>query len=902
MRLKHLLTLFLFPLIGSVQAETVYIENYFLAKKLEEIVPGCIEDRELDTECEDLTSISTLVLNDDVLIDIQDEIFEKHTNNLYGLEFLTGLNSLTLQINKLDLEVSGSELPGQLQELSIRSNNLENIDIFDDLLEVNIDGLPASVKKISIDGGRDAMYYFGVNATNLPNSVEEIVASCFYLHLGTLPGSIRKLTLSNGSELNTINLNEGLTELNIFDLRYFYEEGNSEPLLPRFPSTLKKLTFDGLYLTDLDYSPLDENFYRSNFVFNEGLETLIIRNAEWFNKVNFPSSLKHLEYFQTMGSLIGEMPNGLETLKYNDNYYYSGTFAFPASLRHIELKNSGLKDYPAFNNGLLTLDISMNQYSSFPALPATLEELIATDCGFFIDNPDHISLPANLKVLNLSGNIDVECLPILPRTLETLNIEYTNVTCIPNETDYIYHSTELPLCTNTCGASIGNDIFTGRVFLNLVGGWQFDEGDVPVAGAIIQTSKGNYVTDSEGRYSVTVEPFEIVQYKIEYYHPLLNKTFYADNVIVKGKFEHYGIGEVYEVDFPIHLINANDLEVAGSNNKAKPGFDNTARFTVTNFGATTENNVRLSVQKPADWTYQSSDPVATTITADSIIWENISLIPLQSRTFATTSTLPATSNILGDLYTFTAKVTPVDGDVYPANNLFVLSDTIRGAYDPNDKQVYPSQILPEYSSTEKFIYTIRFQNTGNDTATFVYILDTIQAGLIANSIDIIDSSHAMTWAPLENGVIRFDFQNIQLPDSTTNSLGSQGFVTFSLVPEAGLPQGTVFENKAAIYFDFNEPIITNTATVEVIVPTGIRQGNRFTSKMYPNPAKNTTRVEWSESGKAYISLIDISGRVVYQSTTLNQYQDISLSRVNAGMYFVKIDIGNSSSINKLIVE
>lgn len=903
MNIRHLLIAFLIPIIGSAQAETVYIENYFLAKKLEEIVPGCIENRELDTECTDLSAITALDINDESLLDIQEDLFEEHVGNLYGLEYLTGLKNLTLTIGKLDLAVSDYELPDQLENLTILIGDVENLNLNDEMVEVEINGLPSSIKKLSVTGGREGLSNFGVNARNLPVGLEEIDAESYYLDLGTLPVSVKKVSLSYVSDLDRYRLNEGLAELTIRNHTYFFEESDPRPLLPTLPSSLKKLTVDGLtlYINGELTGEAENDFYMDKFILNEGLESFTIQYAQWFKMIKYPSTIKFIEYNNTNGSLLGELPEGLETLKYNDNYYYLGTFKFPNSLRNLELRQIGMNRLPDFNPGLLSLDISLNPVSSLFFLPSTLEILTARNCTIYDVNS--IALPGYLKELHLDDNMDLACLPALPRTLKTLTIDGTEVTCIPNETDYIYNSTELPLCTSTCGASIGNDIFTGRVFLSLKGGWQFEEGDIPIAGAIIQTNKGNIITDNEGRYSVTVEPFEIVEYKIEYYHPLLDKTYHPGNVIIEDRFEHMGTGEIHEdVDFAVYLIKANDLEVAGSNNKAKPGFDNTARFTVTNFGASPENIIRLAVQKPLDWAYQSSNPTATTITSDSIIWENISLAPLQSKTFAITSKLPATSSILGDLYTYTAKVTPAENDVHPANNRFVLSDTIRGAYDPNDKLVYPSQILPEYSSGERFIYTVRFQNTGTDTATFVYILDTIQTGLIANSIDIIDSSHAMTWTALENGVIRFDFQNIQLPDSTTSPIGSQGFVTFSLVPETGLPQGTIFENKAAIYFDFNAPIITNTATVKVALPTSIRPRNNFASKIYPNPAKNRTRIEWSETGKAYVSVIDISGRIIHQSSTMNQYQDIALERLSSGMYFIKVDIGTNSSINKLIVE
>ncbi|MBL0071787.1 MAG: hypothetical protein IPP34_08225 [Bacteroidetes bacterium] len=52
-----------------------------------------------------------------------------------------------------------------------------------------------------------------------------------------------------------------------------------------------------------------------------------------------------------------------------------------------------------------------------------------------------------------------------------------------------------------------------------------------------------------------------------------------------------------------------------------------------------------------------------------------------------------------------------------------------------------------------------------------------------------------------------------MPHKSINESGSQGFVTFRIVPFQGLPDGTVINNEAGIYFDYNPPVITNTAFV-----------------------------------------------------------------------------------------
>lgn len=113
-----------------------------------------------------------------------------------------------------------------------------------------------------------------------------------------------------------------------------------------------------------------------------------------------------------------------------------------------------------------------------------------------------------------------------------------------------------------------------------------------------------------------------------------------------------------------------------------------------------------------------------------------------------------------------------------------------------------------FPNEDELTYTIRFQNTGNDTAFFVRIQDTLDAtSLDVESIRFIDGTHPFK-ANIYQGqylVVRFD--HILLPDSATNPEGSQGHVIFSINKKKNLPPHSLIQNCAAIYFDFNKPII-----------------------------------------------------------------------------------------------
>ena len=57
----------------------------------------------------------------------------------------------------------------------------------------------------------------------------------------------------------------------------------------------------------------------------------------------------------------------------------------------------------------------------------------------------------------------------------------------------------------------------------------------------------------------------------------------------------------------------------------------------------------------------------------------------------------------------------------------VFCDIVSNSWDPNDKQVSPSGVdVAHYiEAMDKLDYKIRFQNTGNDTAFLVRVIDSI---------------------------------------------------------------------------------------------------------------------------------------------------------------------------------
>jgi hypothetical protein len=117
--------------------------------------------------------------------------------------------------------------------------------------------------------------------------------------------------------------------------------------------------------------------------------------------------------------------------------------------------------------------------------------------------------------------------------------------------------------------------------------------------------------------------------------------------------------------------------------------------------------------------------------------------------------------------------------------------------------------LPVYN------YTIMFENKKEATAPAyrVQIIDTLPGVFNPETVKFLETSHSgaeYKWKMERNGnILKWDIEGIELVPNITPPEG-EGFVRFSVEPAAGLPSGTVFENRASIIFDMNPAIITNT--------------------------------------------------------------------------------------------
>lgn len=241
-----------------------------------------------------------------------------------------------------------------------------------------------------------------------------------------------------------------------------------------------------------------------------------------------------------------------------------------------------------------------------------------------------------------------------------------------------------------------------------------------------------------------------------------------------------------------------------------------------------------------------------------------------------------------------------------------------GAYDPNDKQAFPIGVGDQHYITNStdLEYMIRFQNTGTDTAFTVVIRDTISPHLNIETLHPGVASHPYTFDIDNPNVAVFTFDNIMLPDSNVNEAASHGFIKFNIKQQADNPVGTVLENEASIYFDFNEPIITNAVThtiredfftnsVSVVTPSEVDEAG-ISVNVFPNPFDRYTifEVQGGTVLELHLTVYDIMGREVVQKQNANQ-SFIGLNRKNLspGIYVFRLmDKKQQLATGKLVIK
>lgn len=316
------------------------------------------------------------------------------------------------------------------------------------------------------------------------------------------------------------------------------------------------------------------------------------------------------------------------------------------------------------------------------------------------------------------------------------------------------------------------------------------------AGQVFSTSDGNYILPlAEGEFNMNVE--------------LLGPWVIGEPLVVELSEEipvltgqHIGL-------VPTELLSQPRLSMVEGPTRCNE--EGLLWCSLRNAG-TVRDTVIMTLELDPLYTYISSTPEPTSISGATLSWQVNDLLPFEQRNCQVVVRSPD----------FTQLGNPVENTLTAQSQLLLApagSDAVSWqgivtcAYDPNDKQVDPIGYGEAHAvpiDTDALTYTIRFQNTGNDVAFDVRLVDILDEWIDPLSIEVVATSHPLTGMIADGQMITFEFLNILLPDSGADLLGSQGFLKFRCRLDQSMAHLSSADNAAQIYFDQNPPITTNT--------------------------------------------------------------------------------------------
>jgi len=169
-----------------------------------------------------------------------------------------------------------------------------------------------------------------------------------------------------------------------------------------------------------------------------------------------------------------------------------------------------------------------------------------------------------------------------------------------------------------------------------------------------------------------------------------------------------------------------------------------------------------------------------------------------------------------------------------------------------------------------------------------------------STLEVVDASHSVQTTIIRNKVA-FEFNEIYLPfEDALND----GYLVFKIKTLDNLTLGMQLENQAKIYFDFNSPIITNTATstFDNMSDTQIL-ANALNLDLRPNPVHSVLNIS-SDEYFSKLAVYDLQGKQQneFEFSSLRNYETIDLSGLDSGIYLVNIISASGTRSSKKIVK
>lgn len=332
---------------------------------------------------------------------------------------------------------------------------------------------------------------------------------------------------------------------------------------------------------------------------------------------------------------------------------------------------------------------------------------------------------------------------------------------------------------------------------------------------------------------------------------------------------------------------ANDLMITAWPNSAfRPGFQASYSIHYKNIGNTILSPT-ITFYIDQHLSFSSSTIQPSFVFPDSVVYNLPDIWPFQEQSFFIYVTVhngtPMNTLILSGV-----TIYPLINDADIENNSVFLNSTIEvwvtNSYDPNNVLVSPDTLYEYELSHPDFIdYIVNFQNTGNDTAFTVRVENVLSPMLDESTFEIVDASNTVTldYNPVSR-LMQYHFDNILLPDSNVDEPASHGYIHYKIKPRDTLHIGDVINNGAAIYFDFNTPVITDIAKVHIV---------SFCDKLIS--------LDVSNFNACYGDIITVQNNSIFpynnytwtlDTTVISSNEFVSLSGLSVGTHTIQLHI------------
>ena len=853
---------------GEIQSSEALAIQYLNVQRLSDIITGIsspiitnlsgissfVNVKSLDCSSNQITS---LILSGNYNLKKINCSYNLLTNlnlsNINGLKYLECFGNS--QLSTLDLSTNPN-----ITNLACYSNNLSSLNISNLLGLLTLNCNSNHITSLNINNNLNLSVLQcasnSLNSLNLSNNTLLTNLNCSY-------NLLTSLNVSNNTSLTVIHCgNNQLTALNIannINLTSINIQGNqitsinfsNNPLLNYVSTRLNPLyTINVSNLLLLEGLVCSKNFLTTlNLTNNSNLKLLFIDINQFTSLPILPQN------------------NGLlERLSCNDNLFTALDLSGFPNLNWLECENNYLTSLNIKNGNSYWDDSIPNPNFPSPNIPLHPN---------FQNNPNLTYICADDEDVDMVQD-------------RITSYGYTNClvnsycSFIPGGTYYtIQGSNKLDEDNNGCDAL---DAIYPNLKINVID-------DTVFSGSLITDNSGNYsIPVQAGTHTITPQFENLTYFNVSpatatVTFPATASPFIQDFCITPNGIHH----DLEVVVIPINI--------------ARPGFDSVYKIKYKNKGNLTENtNINFNYND-AILDYVSSSIAPTTQATGTLSYNIGAILPFKSGEILVTLNLnspietPAVNG--GAVLCYTATSNGLNTDETPDDNTFTLNQIVVNSFDPNDKTCLEGTIISPSNIGKYVHYKIRFENTGTFAAQNIVVKDMIDTTKFdIATLQMTDASHSFVTRITNPNKVEFIFENINLPfDDATND----GYVVFKIKTKPTLVVGNTISNSANIYFDYNFPIVTNTATstFQTLQNDTFVFDNYLT--MYPNPVKEELNLKTKQDTEVYsLTIYNILGQQV--QTFIKPSLIIDVSTLKTGNYIIKVVTDKGISSSKFVKE